>query len=195
MLEGSVEDDVCEFHAESWATRGRVTHVHQQVVEYHTCLQWKAKFASFFSFLPNQTKPNQTESKRHPCASAGGGISHMPAMKSKIRGFFSRFYQTKPKRKWASPKYISRWWNITYACKEKQNSRVFSRFYQAKRKLEGASLILSRHWWKNTDSPGVWIPFDYALSDPALCTGLHLVILKQNSGFFLLAQKTQPNKH
>ncbi len=94
MLEGSVEDDVCEFHAESWATRGRVTHVHQQVVEYHTCLQWKAKFAGFFLFLLF-IKPNQAESKHHPYTSAGGGRSHMRAMKSKIRGF-SSFYQTKP---------------------------------------------------------------------------------------------------
>ncbi len=78
---------------------GRVTHVHQQVVEYHTCLQWKAKFEDFFLIF---TKPNQSESEHHPrtnCTSAGGGISHRPAMKSKIRGFFLILQnQTKPRR-------------------------------------------------------------------------------------------------
>ncbi len=52
----------------------------------------KSKICGFFLVF---TKPNQTESEDQQCTSTGGEISHMPAMKSKIRGF-SSFYQTKP---------------------------------------------------------------------------------------------------
>jgi hypothetical protein len=48
----------------------------------HACNE--KQILGFFLILPNQT-----DRARHPCTSTGGGISHMPAMKSKIRGFFS----------------------------------------------------------------------------------------------------------
>jgi hypothetical protein len=38
MLQRSLEDDVGELHAEPGAAGGRVTHVHQQVMEDHAGL-------------------------------------------------------------------------------------------------------------------------------------------------------------
>ncbi len=107
--------------------------VHKQVVEYHTCLQRKAKFAGFYVF----TKPNQTERAHHTCTSAGDGISHMPAMNSKIRGFFLVFTQPNQTDRANHPcTYINRWWNITHACNGSK-IRGFSSFYQTNR--QGAS--------------------------------------------------------
>ncbi len=73
---------------------GRVTLVHQQVVEYHTCLQWKAKFAVFSHFY--QTKPKR-ELASPIYISRWWNITHKPATKkAKFAGFLHLPNQTKP---------------------------------------------------------------------------------------------------